>query len=768
MSGTSSFESMDASGLLTGLNEAQQATVRHHGSPLLILAGAGSGKTRVIIYKIAYLLRELGYHPREILAVTFTNKAAREMKERAGDLCPEASDVMIRTFHSFGAWLLRRFAEDAGLSSSFSIYDDDDAVSLLRGIYPEEQRGALRRVARKISRAKDLCLAPEDDLSPLGFDPRLAAMYAAYTRRLNEIGNVDFGDLILRPIRLLEGASAGAGTGAGIGASAGAGTGAGPAPLSVGGLIRSRFRAVLVDEYQDSNRAQYQLLKALVGPETYICVVGDDDQSIYRFRGAEVGNILSFPDSFPGAEIHRLEQNYRSTAPILSVADAVVARNTGRLGKTLFTTRTDGPLPRLVLLSDHEAEAEFCRTLLASNPSAAAGTAILYRTNAQSRVFETTFARAGIAYRIVGSLRFYDREEIKDAIAYLKLFANPADEVAFRRIINKPSRGIGAVSVDRIFAALEDGVGEHGYDLIAATESAASGLSRKAAAAARNFVLSYRELGASLGGGLLNEFVAQVFERFGLVKYHVDQDEDTGLGKRENLEEFLNAASMYPATPEGLVELLENLELDSGREQEAEGDARNAVTLITMHNTKGLEFDRVIITGLEDGLFPRSDDDQDELEEERRLFYVAVTRARNEVLFTSCRSRMVNGRTLDLYPSRFLQEIPEDLVDVDEQHTRRTRPRFGERRGSAERTAYSAGSRGAGRPAERSAPRAAEPEARFPAASAVYHDEYGSGMVAKVWWSGSQEMVLVRFETGRELQFVAEYSGLERISSDSF
>jgi DNA helicase II / ATP-dependent DNA helicase PcrA len=745
---------MDASCLLTGLNEAQQATVRHHGSPLLILAGAGSGKTRVIIYKIAYLLRELGYHPREILAVTFTNKAAREMKERAGDLCPEASNVMIRTFHSFGAWLLRRFAEDAGLSSSFSIYDDDDMVSLLRGIYPEEQRGALRRVARKISRAKDLCLAPDDDLSPLGFDPRLAAMYAAYTRRLNEIGNVDFGDLILRPIRLLGGANVEAGTGVS------------PAPLSVGGLIRSRFRAVLVDEYQDSNRAQYQLLKALVGPDTYICVVGDDDQSIYRFRGAEVGNILSFPDSFPGAEIHRLEQNYRSTAPILSVADAVVARNTGRLGKTLFTTRTDGPLPRLVLLSDHEAEAEFCRTLLTRDPHEAAGTAILYRTNAQSRVFETTFARAGIAYRIVGSLRFYDREEIKDAIAYLKLFANPADEVAFRRIINKPSRGIGAVSVDRIFAALEDGVTEHGYNLVTATESAASGLSRKAGAAARNFVQAYRELGASLGGGLLNEFVAQVFERFGLVKYHVDQDEDTGLGKRENLEEFLNAASMYPATPEGLVELLENLELDSGREQEAESDTRDAVTLITMHNTKGLEFDRVIITGLEDGLFPRSDDDQEELEEERRLFYVAVTRARNEVLFTSCRSRMVNGRTLDLYPSRFLQEIPEDLVDVDEQHLRQARGRFGERRSHVERAAY----RGADayRAEERGLQRGSEAEARFPAASAVYHDEYGSGMVAKVWWSGTQEMVLVRFETGRELQFVAEYSGLERISSDSF
>ncbi len=727
---------MNTPDLLTGLNEAQQATVRHHGTPLLILAGAGSGKTRVITYKIAYLLQELGYHPREILAVTFTNKAAREMKERAVSLCPQASDVMIRTFHSFGAWLLRRFAEDAGLSKNFTIYDDDDMVSLLRGIYPEEQRSALRRVARKISRAKDLCLGPDDDLSPIGFDSRFGAMYAAYTRRLNEIGNVDFGDLILRPIRLLGSSGAGAGSG----------------PISVGGLIRSRFRAVLVDEYQDSNRAQYQLLKTLVGPDTYICVVGDDDQSIYRFRGAEVGNILSFPDSFPGAEIHRLEQNYRSTAPILSVADAVVARNTGRLGKTLFTTRTDGPLPRLIMLSDHDAEAEFCRTLLASDPAAAAGTAILYRTNAQSRVFETTFARAGIAYRIIGSLRFYDREEIKDAIAYLKLFANPADEVAFRRIINKPSRGIGAVSVDRIFSALEDGAAEHGYDLIAATESAAPGLSRKAAAAAREFVRGYRELASGLDGGLLNEFVSQVFERFGLVNYHVEQDEDTGLGKRENLEEFLNAASMYPATPEGLVELLENLELDSGREAEAEGDARNAVTLITMHNTKGLEFDRVIITGLEDGLFPRSDDDQEELEEERRLFYVAVTRARNEVLFTSCRSRMVNGRTLDLYPSRFLQEIPEDLVDVEEQHLRRPRGRFGERRGYAERAAY----------------RAAEPNARFPAASVVYHDEYGTGMVAKVWWSGAQEMVMVRFETGRELQFVAEYSGLERISSDSF
>ena len=709
---------------LDNLNTQQKEAVLHHGSPLLILAGAGSGKTRVITVKIAYLIDELGVDPHSILAVTFTNKAAGEMRERAASLAPAAAGVFIRTFHSFGAWLLRRNVHLLDMPSGFTIYDDEDSVTLLRSLYPEQNRQTLSRVARVISRAKDYCLGPDDDLSEISMDPEFPATYRAYERRLREIGNADFGDLIMRSVQLLQ------------------------HHAEVRNRIRDRFRYVLVDEYQDSNVAQYELLKQLVDPRTYVCVVGDDDQSIYRFRGAEVKNILTFHESFPGTHVIRLEENYRSTSRILDVASAVVEKNQGRLGKTLWTRKTGGARPVIAFLDDQEEEVRYCAGLLrpraagkapgkapgkAAADSADIGpgdTAILYRTNAQSRLFETVFLREGIPYRIIGTLRFYEREEIKDAVAFLKFMANPRDEVSFRRVINKPSRGLGAASVEKIVQAALSG----GGDLRQAAESAAPELSKRARSSVAAFLGILAAAESAFSGESLARFVEAVITESGLQEYHARQDEVAGSQKLQNLEELVNAASLYESSREGLVEFLESIELDSSRESDdaAEGER---VTLITMHNTKGLEFPRVIITGLEEGLFPRADsEDADELEEERRLFYVAVTRAKESLHLTTCRFRRIHGRMTEAAPSRFLQEIPRELIETV---------------GNSSRFAAAVSGGQA-----------------YPPGTGVYHDEYGSGVVVKEWHNGKEAIVMVQFESGMTARFLPRYTRLERISVD--
>ncbi len=764
---------------MAGLNTAQREAVLHQDSPLLILAGAGSGKTRVITVKIAWLIGEQGVDPRSILAVTFTNKAAGEMRERAlsllndagpeagpdagpeaahgspsavgpppGQMGPTASpgpsssyssappvdprDLTLRTFHSFGAWMLRRNSEIAGLPRGFNIYDDDDSITLLKALYPEQKRGPLARWYHLISRAKDYCLTPDDDLSDISEDPEFVSIYRTYQARLEEIGNVDFGDLIMKPVQLLENE-----------------------PV-VAERLHRRFRYILVDEYQDSNVAQYRMLRALAAADTFVCVVGDDDQSIYRFRGAEVQNILTFPEIFPDTKVVRLEQNYRSTAPILDLAGAVVAKNQGRLGKQLFTDRQEGALPRLLLLPDQADEVSFVidRVRAADRAGEGGETAVLYRTNAQSRAFETALLREEIPYRIVGAVRFWDREEVKDAVAFLKFLANPRDEVSFRRIINKPARGLGAKSVEHILEKLAPARG----DLAAAADYAIPEVSKKAGAALRAFarlterLQDYVERGATADRpnpaepATLAAVVEEMLAGSGLSQYHREQDEVAGTQKVQNLEELINAASLYPATREGLTEFLEIIELDSAREQEDTVDAK--VVLITMHNTKGLEFDRVVITGLEEGLFPR-DDDPEELEEERRLFYVAITRARHEVTLTSCRYRRLHGKLTDFLPSRFLTEIPKELVQVD-----------------ADGYSGGLGGDGAGTLSGLRSGRARGENHPWPRGTAVYHDNYGSGVVTKAWHAGSEAVVLVRFETGATAQFIPKYTPLERIAGD--
>ncbi len=701
-----------APGYLEALNPRQREAVLHYGPPLLILAGAGSGKTRVITTKIAYLVESSGVDPCEILAVAFTNKAAEEMRERVAALCPRAEAVTIRTFHSFGAWLLRSFHREAGLPRYFTIYDEEGSQGVLRDLYGRRlTAGSLKSCSAALARAKDRCLAADDPLEalpeallPAGLS--FAELYRDYQEALRRSGTLDFGDLILQAVRLLAGST------------------------GVREAVRHRFRVLLVDEYQDSNPAQFRLLEELYQPEGYLCVVGDEDQSIYAFRGAEVGNILTFADRFPETQIIRLEQNYRSTCNILRVASHVVAHNHNRLGKNLWTDNPEGPPVVLALLQEQDQEARFCADILRDGVYGAS--AILYRMNFQSRAFETLFTELGIPFRVVGTARFYDREEVRDALAYLTLLLNPHDRMAFRRAATKPRRGIGARSLERIEALAV----ERGLELLEASRAAAGQLGGRTARGLGELLAVMDELvrAVEVGEETLSRVVQRLLHSSGLLEHYRERDEAEGSDRAANLEELVNATARHSGNREGLSLYLESQVLNATDENPYRSGG--AVTLITVHNTKGLEFDRVILTGLEDGIFPhyaatpgRLAAAGEDLEEERRLFYVAVTRARESLYLTSCRRRRVFGTFQASEPSLFLKEIPREAVQI-----------YG---GAAPQEVDS-----------------------YPLGCGVYHDDYGAGVVVKRWMAAGQPMAVVRFDTGRVARFPLRYSRLERISRE--
>jgi DNA helicase-2/ATP-dependent DNA helicase PcrA len=749
---------------LAALNPEQRAAVLHIGRPLLILAGAGSGKTRVITTKIAYLIRERGVDPRSILAVTFTNRAAREMADRARLIDERAGDAMLRTFHSFGAWFLRRNGLLGGLNSNFVIYDDDDTVSLLSAVMEEASREEVKQTAAAIARAKDYFLTPQDpELDLIDHRKEFRRNYALYEERLAQIGNVDFGDLIKKPVDILR------------------------SNPEVARRFRDRFRVIMVDEYQDSNVAQFELLKELCGPQTYVCVVGDDDQSIYRFRGAEVRNILEFPERFPGTDIVRLERNYRSTAPILAVASSVVDHNRDRLGKTLRSERGAGKTPTLVFLPDQDGEVSFCAELIEKSRRAGKAAysdwAILYRTNAQSLGFETELLRRRIPYRVVGSLKFYEREEVKDALALLSFLVNPRDEVAFRRVVNKPVRGVGAVTVERVVDEAFQGSPADG-DLAAASRRIMPALSAKARSGLTAFLqalaagagallpeeappgnaaapppsgedagpvkksaakraASRNPDGLSAGEGLSVCVVRLILEA-GIAEYHISHDEIAGNQRIANLQELANAASLYPPTRQGLLEFLEHIELDRSMENSSENNAPDrVVTLITLHNTKGLEFRRVIMTGVEQGVFPRESKRDDDLEEERRLFYVGVTRAMDELYLTSCAERRMFGRTAPMQPSIFLRETDRSFLRVIGRIPRGFAAPGGD---SSPGAAWMGASAKTGRVSS---------DGRWRRGDRVFHDDNGYGEVAEIRESEDGPVIRVRFETGHEVRFLS-------------
>lgn len=725
---------MNAEDYLSVLNKEQREAVEHEGSPLLILAGAGSGKTRVITTKIAYMISELGINPASILAVTFTKKAAEEMKERAINLEPCAQKSHIRTFHSFGAWFLRLCAEDSGIGiqNNFTVYDDDNVCSLISNAIPSLTKKDASHYAKKIALAKDYCLLPGDlELSRICDEPIFPEVYEKYQNRLRRTGNVDFGDLILLPYLILK----------------------------ENDLIRksfhARYKVILVDEYQDSNVAQFKLLQELSGVNensgTYVCVVGDDDQSIYKFRGAEIQNILNFKDEFPGTKIIRLETNYRSTSEILNCAGNVVKNNSGRLGKELVSARGKGKKPALVFLPSQDDETEFCYSLIEQayeHGIPYSDWAILYRTNAQSLGFETEFLHKKIPYEVVGSLKFYEREEIKDIISWLSFIVNQRDEISFRRIVNKPVRGIGNTTQDKIIEASDGNSILNGAESLKLSKKAKEGfdffksLVEKFSDELPNVPVTSEA--ALLAGQAINEnnivfadekkiseFVEKVVKESGLEEFHKDQDEEIGTQKIENLQELVNSAVLYPCTKQGLLDFLDHINLDRTLKTESEEEnQKDKVTLITLHNTKGLEFKRVIITGMESGIFPREGKTESELEEERRLFYVGITRAKDELYFTSCGVRRLFGRTNFMIPSPFLAELGNEIRILGQKPDS-----F-----SASRTEKS--------PLEK----------KYCMGACVFHDDYGHGQIIRSSYSDEGEYVVtVSFETGGIKKFFPKY-----------
>ncbi|HPY04673.1 MAG TPA: UvrD-helicase domain-containing protein [Rectinema sp.] len=721
---------------LEGLNPEQLEAVCYEGNRLLILAGAGTGKTRVITTKIAHLVKQSRFLPESILAVTFTNKAANEMRERAMAIEPSCERAIIRTFHSFGAWFMRRNANAFDLRSEFTIYDEDDSAELVHSIFPAFTKRDCGDYAFLIAKAKDYCLSPDSpNLDFISRHPEFRRIYSAYEDRLRSTGNVDFGDLILMPALLLE------------------------KDETIRNRTRQRFRVILVDEYQDSNIAQFRLLQQLAGPDSMLCVVGDDDQSIYRFRGAEVKNILNFPKVFADTRIIRLERNYRSHQAILDLAHSIVVHNENRLGKNLLATRPGGNKPKIAFLDDQDQEIEFCAHIArqhVKNEGEWKDIAILYRTNAQSLGFERLFPQFDIPYRIVGAVRFYEREEIKDMLAFLAILANPRDEISFKRVVNKPSRGIGASSLDKIISFAF----HNGLDLIEASRQLIASISRKGSEGLKEFLSLIEEAKASLhrdladqkNPGDLGSLISDFAQKSGLLEFYASKDRISSTHKKENIEELVNAASDHPLSSEGLLEFLDDVMLDQSRQKNQ--DNADAVTLITMHNTKGLEFPIVIVTGLEQGLFPRNDEEGDDIEEQRRLFYVSVTRAKNQLYLTSCRWRRIHGKLFETMPSQFLSEIDPSLYKMwgDSRNKMRAVP---SQYRSSSTVAVSSQSDTSTKRSE------------WTAGMSVYHDEYGNGTVIKVTPSQSAgPLVIVQFETGKTAQFFPKYTKkLERIKN---
>ena len=783
---------MEASEYLSVLNPEQLEAVKHIGSPLLILAGAGSGKTRVITTKIAYLIQELWVNPSSILAVTFTKKAAQEMQERAERLEPLSVKSNIRTFHSFGAWFLRLNAPEANLSPNFKVYDDDDMVTIVQKAVPEFSKQEASGVAHKISLAKDYCMECDDPgLITISSDPDFPKQYELYQKRLEETGNVDFGDLIMKPVLLMRDNE------------------------RVRNYMHRRFSVIMVDEYQDSNVAQFKLLQMLAGENTYICVVGDDDQSIYKFRGAEVRNILDFQKQFPGTQMIKLVRNYRSYASILGIADSVVSNNTDRLGKTLTAERGDGKKkPQLVFLPNQDEEAKWVSQTIKDSVKLGvpfSDWAVLYRTNAQSLEFETEFLHKAIPYTVVGALKFYEREEIKDIVAYLSFVSNPKDEISFRRIVNKPARTVGSVSQDKIIALYKNNLSEDSpYTILDACIDALKILPKKARDGLNEFIeviqnarveigmsslsssevlialksqeaLIAKEMGIEdeIASSFLNEaseintekeskgktkklsdFIDKLIEKSHIKNYHESQDEISGTQRVLNLQELVNSAVLYDCSPLGLCDFLDHIELDRSLENPYGEDNEDAVTLITLHNTKGLEFPRVIITGLEYGVFPRRDKVDDELEEERRLFYVGLTRAQNELYLTSCTMRRLYGRTDFMDPSPFLSEIKSEQIEITGKIP------YSFKKGTLSSSYSSASNKKFGKSLDSFYTKKissiendiSEIAQVWQKGKKIYHDDYGYGMIIRTTSDDAEYVITVQFENGAVKRFMPKYN----------
>lgn len=634
------------------LNPMQKEAVLHTEGPLLILAGAGSGKTRVLTHRVAYLIDEKGVNPWNILAITFTNKAAGEMRDRVDKLVGfGAESIWVSTFHSTCVRILRRYIEYLGYSANFTIYDGDDQKTLMKQVFKtldvDTKQFKERAVLGAISSAKDKLVEPEEFLLNAGQDfrlKRIGEIYKEYQKQLRGNNALDFDDLIVKTVELFQNS---------------------PEALN---YYQERFKYIMVDEYQDTNQAQFKLISLLAAKNKNLCVVGDDDQSIYRFRGADIENILSFENAFPGARVIKLEENYRSTKNILNAANGVIRNNRGRKDKTLWTANEAGAFIQFRQFDTARDEADFVARQLRDSGFSYQDQAVLYRTNAQSRLIEERCIFYNVPYRLVGGVNFYQRREIKDILAYLKTIANGVDDLSVLRIINVPKRGIGATTMGRVTAFAS----EHGMSLYAALTEARMipGLG-KAAEKIGKFIgqmKGYRAMALS-ESFRIRELIEGILDETGYREELEAEGEIEAQTRLENIEELVNKAVSYEEDSEHptLDEFLEQVALVADIDSMDESEER--VTLMTLHSAKGLEFSKVYLAGMEDGLFPSmmsiNADDRTELEEERRLCYVGITRAKQELVMTSARQRMVNGETHYCKPSRFVEEVPRELLEEE-------------------------------------------------------------------------------------------------------
>ncbi|MGD6781757.1 DNA helicase PcrA [Sutcliffiella horikoshii] len=651
--------------LLEGLNPMQKEAVKKTDGPLLIMAGAGSGKTKVLTHRIAYLMAEKQVAPWNILAITFTNKAAREMKERVEKLLgPAAEDIWISTFHSMCVRILRRDIDRIGMNRNFTILDTTDQLSVIKNILKDRnidpKKFEPRTILGTISSAKNELMNPEQYAKqPLGpYEQQVAEIYKDYQKRLKKNQALDFDDLIMTTIHLFKRV---------------------PEVLE---YYQRKFQYIHVDEYQDTNRAQYTLVNLLADRLKNLCVVGDSDQSIYRWRGADIANILSFEKDYPNAEVVLLEQNYRSTKRILEAANRVIDNNIGRKKKNLWTENDEGQKIIHYQADSEKSEAQFVvgkmRELMRQNPSRTLGDfAILYRTNAQSRVMEEMLLMSNINYTIVGGTKFYDRKEIKDILAYLRLIANPDDDISLQRIVNVPKRGIGATTVDKIanYATQHDisiytALAE--VDLIGVSGRATSQLKEF-----RSLIEGYVQMQEYIS---VTELVEEVLEKSGYREMLKADKTIESQSRLENIDEFLSVTKNFEEKydDKSLVAFLTDLALvaDIDKLDEEDPAQQEGVILMTLHAAKGLEFPVVFLIGMEEGVFPHSRSlfEEAEMEEERRLAYVGITRAEEQLFITNAQMRTLFGRTNINPPSRFIKEIPEELLESEENKEATSRP----------------------------------------------------------------------------------------------
>ncbi len=737
--------------LVDGLNPQQQAAVEHEGTPLLVVAGAGSGKTRVLTRRIAYLMANRGVAPFEILAITFTNKAAAEMKERVADLVGDrARSMWVSTFHSACVRILRQEAVRLGYSNSFTIYDSSDSLRLLsvimKDLHLDSKQYTPRAVHSMISTAKNELMGPADFQLQAAdaFQHIVAEIFGLYQRRLQSANAMDFDDLIAKTVEVLQRFP------------------------EARNRYRSRFKHVLVDEYQDTNHAQYILVRELVGtahegiPLAELCVVGDADQSIYAFRGANIRNILQFEEDYPNSTTILLEQNYRSTQNILGAANAVISNNPGRKEKNLWSQEGAGaPITGYLAESDHDEAGYVGREinrLRDESESLPGDTAIFYRTNAQSRIFEETFMRMAIPYKVVGGVRFYERKEVKDFLGYLRVLVNSEDEISLRRIINTPKRGIG----DRALEVIDEHAKNSAISFWSALcqASDAPGVAARAAGSIRDFVTLIEELRTLVEAKVRPSVIAQaVLEQSGLLIELQNSQDPQDEGRIENLEELVSVAAEYEGgeVEDGeeisLLGFLEQVSLVADSDQIPEGeDHGGVVTMMTLHTAKGLEFPTVFLTGMEEGIFPHSRTlgDPSEIEEERRLAYVGLTRARKRLYLSRSEYRSSWGAPMYNPPSRFLQEIPEDLITWNEIQR------------SSSLTTRSTTPRSFGPPPKATGKRTSETIA-LSAGDRVSHDTFGLGTVVEVSGDGDRAQATINFGSAGEKRLLLRYAPVEKL-----